>query len=272
MKTSEWLISIGLMVLFGVILVVTCGCQSSGFKEGDYIGQGLTATYTAPAVPGAVVSTHEDGSQTVVPLPSDKSAPAVVTPANQSPVVAVTVVPTTPGVVTSYVVTPEVQKGDQVAGSRCVTWAGLAPGTVSAQVATQKQKATHNPLPSVTVDKDGIHAAAGGGSTEVQSGRSWFQNLWTWVTDTLKGWLWWLVIAGIAVAAFFILPIFLPVLKPIFSSIMDGFHRMWDWFTGEISRLMEWIKTFHKKPPTPPAPPATGGSIVADGVINGSAA
>ena len=252
-----------LAILF--LVALNFGCQSSGFAEGDYTGQGLTATYTAPAVPGAVVSTHADGSQTVVPLPSDKSAPAIVAPSNPSPVVSVQVIPTTPGVVTSYVVTPELQKGDHVAGSRCWTWAGEAPGTVSEKVATQKQTRIHNALPAVNVDATGVHVAAGGGSSDVQAGLSIWQRLWVWFNDTFKDLMWWVVIGGIVLLAFFVLPIALPFLKPIFSSILTGLKNAWAFITGEFTKLWTAIANFHKTPapssvasiPVVPAPTPT---------------
>jgi hypothetical protein len=147
-------------------------------------------------------------------------------------------------------VTPETQKGDKVASSRVMTWAGEAPGSVVEKVATQKEKRTHNPLPAVSVDATGIHAKAGGGSVDDQAGQSLFQRAWTWMSDVLKGWAWWVVVLGIAALAFFILPILFPVLKPIFSSIMDGLGRMWTWITGEFGRLMTWLKSVHSSKTT----------------------
>jgi hypothetical protein len=230
------------------IMLIACGCQSSAYQEGDYTGQGLAANYTAPAVPGAVVSTHQDGSQTVVPLPSDKSAPAVVAPPNPSPVVSVQIIPTVPGVVTSYTVTPEIQKGDKTAGSRVMTWAGEAPGTVTEQVATQKVARIHNALPSVSVDATGVHVSAGGGSSDVQAGLSIWQRLWVWFNDTFKDLMWWVVIGGVVLLAFFVLPIALPFLKPIFSSILTGLKNAWAFITGEFTKLWTAIANFHNKP------------------------
>ena len=44
-----------LWAAIGIALVLAfAGCQSSAYNEGDYQGQGLTASYAAPAVPGAV--------------------------------------------------------------------------------------------------------------------------------------------------------------------------------------------------------------------------
>ena len=257
--TLSYIEDFAVIAFFALVVFLLMGCQSSGFAEGDYTGQGLKANYTAPAVPGAVVSTHQDGSQTVVPLPSDKSAPAVVAPPNPSPVVSVQIIPTTPGVVTSYVVTPEVQKGDKTAGSRCCTWAGEAPGTVSEKVATQKVARVHNALPAVNVDATGVHVAAGGGSSDVQAGQSWFQRAIVWFNDMFKDWLWWAVVAGIALLAFFVLPIALPFLKPIFSSILTGLKNAWAFITGEFTKLWTALANFHKTPAAPTG--ATVGAI-----------
>jgi hypothetical protein len=267
--------SILVCLLLSLVLV---GCQSAAFHEGDYVGQGLETHFQQPPVPGVIISTHEDGSQTVLPLeptpapaPVTAKAPAPAAPApNPSPVVQVTVVPTQPGVVTSYSITPEKKKGDFVGASRMVTWAGEAPGTVVEKVVTQKQKIDHKALPAVSVTKDGVNAQAGGGSSEDQSGLSFFQRAGVWLSDLFKGWSMWLLVAGIAVAAFFILPIFLPVLKPIFASIASGLHAAWDFLAGEFSKLLAWIKSIHTKPVTPtvtaalpkdPTPPSTTGVI-----------
>jgi hypothetical protein len=249
-------------ILMGLILMILCltGCQSAYFHEGDYVGQGLKATADIPPTPGAVVSTHEDGTVTVEPIPvAPAPTPAVAPPVRpvrpttiaateapaRSPVVAVTVIQPTPGKSFSYTITPESQKGDVVGASRMVTWAGEAPGTVVEKVATQKEKRTHNPLPAVTVDETGIHATKGGGSTDAQAGQSWWQQICTWVSDTLKGWAWWLVVIGIGVAAFFILPILVPALAPLFASIAGAFHGAWEYITGEIGKLFAWFKTIH---------------------------
>jgi hypothetical protein len=260
----------------GVGLAMICGgCQSSAWQEGNYTGQGLQANYQQPGVPGVVIATHDDGSQTITPLPADPprvaqpppavnywTQPRAAVPQYQSPVVTTTVIPAQPGVVESYTVTPETKTGDKVAGSRVMTWAGEAPGTVVEKVVTQKQKDVHNPLPAVNLDKTGIHVASGGGSTEEQAGQSFWQRTWVWLSDMFKGWTMWLLVIGIGVAAFFILPIFLPVLKPLFSSIASAFSAAWTWITAEFGKLWTWLATFHKKAAavTPPAavvaPPA----------------
>jgi hypothetical protein len=248
------------------------GCQSAAYLEGDYVGQGLRATADIPATPGAVVSTHEDGTVTVQPIPlapvPTATLPLVAAPApapsvsgvsapKPSPVVAVTVIQPTPGKSFSYTITPESQKGDKLGASRMVTWAGEAPGTVVEKVATQKIARTHNPLPAVTVDETGIHAAAGGGSKTEQAGESWWQRLCVWFSDTLKGWVWWIVVIGIAVAAFFILPILVPALAPLFASIAGAFHGAWTYITGEIGKLIAWLKTVHIKTTSPTASAST---------------
>jgi hypothetical protein len=70
----------------------------------------------------------------------------------------------------------------------------------------------------------------------------------------------WLLVIGIGVAAFFILPIFLPFLGPVFASLADGLHKMWDWMTGEISRLFAWFKTIPVKKAVMPASSTTSPS------------
>ena len=277
------------LAIAATIIALWClpGCQSAAFSEGDYVGQGLRATADIPATPGAVVSTHEDGTVTVTalpatPVPAATATPVVAAPAptavlaqtKPSPVVAITVIQPTPGKSFSYTITPETQKGDKLAASRMCTWAGEAPGTVVEKVATQKQTRTHNPLPAISVDETGIHATTGGGSIADQAGQSWFQRAWVWLSDTVKGWLWWLVIAGIAVAAFFILPILVPALAPLFASIAGAFHGAWTYITGEIGKLFAWLKTIHltksvsvapavsPSTPTAPAPSPVPATVV----------
>lgn len=262
-----WVVLLGGL---GLALIVG-GCQSSGWKEGDYTGQGVQARYEKPAVPGVVIATHEDGTQTVTPLPADpppQSAPARRTapaadvpppPRAANPVMTTTIIPAQGGLIQSYTITPEMKKGDQIAGSRCCTWAGEAPGTVVEKVATQKERITRNPLPAVSLDASGIHAGIGGGSVDDQAGRSWWQNVCTWFSDMFKGWIWWLVIAGVVVAAFFLLPIALPFLKPLFTSIAGGVHAAWTWLTGEFGKLLAAIKAYHAKT-TPPASVAPAAS------------
>jgi hypothetical protein len=161
-----------------------------------------------------------------------------------------------------------------------MTWAGEAPGTAAEKVATQKDKKTHNPMPQITVDAKGVHVGSGGGSVEDQAGQSWWQRTVTWASDIFKGWTMWLLVIGLCVAGFFILPILFPFLAPIFASLADGLHRVWTWITGEFGRLFAWLKTIHLKksappsgsttglsaPATPVAPVSTGATVTGSGV------
>jgi hypothetical protein len=235
------------LLVLTCLIVLVAGCQSAAYKEGNYTGQGVVASFSQAATPGVVVSTHADGTVTTVPLGSPE--PKMGLP---SPVVQIQVIPPQPAVSHSYRLTPEVQTGDQVAGSRVMTWAGEAPGTVVERVATQKQRATHNPLPAVNIDASGIHIAAGGGSTEDQAGQSWWQRLRVWFSDLMKSWSMALLVIGLGVAAFFLLPIFFPVLKPVFASLLNGLHSFWHWATGEIGKVFAWLTSFHKPPVAAP--------------------
>ncbi len=248
MKYLQGTILLAVLVMF---LSFQCGCQSAAFEEGTFTGQGLDARYTQPATPGIILSTHQDGSQTAIPLPV--KAP-VVTPPNKSPVIQVMVIAPTPGVVESYVITPEVQKGDKVAGSRFVTWAGEAPGTVVEKVAVQKQKGTQNPLPAVDMDAKGIHISAGGGSTQEQAGMSWWQRAWVAVSDLFKGISMWLLVIGIGLGAIFILPLFIPALVPVMAKLWGSIRTMLGWFWDVVEKIIAWFEA-KMKAKTPPPPP-----------------
>ena len=244
-----------------VLALMLGGCQSAAMSDGAYTGQGLTATYTRPSVPGVVVSTHADGSTTVVPLVvGETPAPVAKPTATSSPVVQVTVIAPQPGMSASYRVTPEKQEGDKIASSRVMTWAGEAPGTVVEKVSTQKQKATHNPLPAVTLDDKGIHAAAGGGSTEDQAGMSWYQRAVVWVSDFFKGISMWLLVIGIGLVVIFVLPLIIPALAPIMARLWGAIRTVLGWAWDVVERIIAWFETKMKKTtpavtvvPTPPA-------------------
>jgi hypothetical protein len=278
-KTMKLWIALAVYLSAVLLLCLVSGCQTADYQQAGYTGQGLTATYSTTPAPGYVVATREDGSQTVTPLlpsseplppskgkvaPTPAAPPVLQTPAAKSPVVFTKIVPPAPAVTASYKLTPEViKKGDGFTASRVMTWAGEAPGTAAEKVATQKDKVTHNPMPAVTLDAKGVHVGSGGGSTDDQAGQSWFQRMWTAGSDVLKGWGMWLLVIGIGVAAFFILPILFPVLAPLFASITAGVEKAWTYITGEIGKLIAWLKTIHLKKSVPPVGSTTNPSVPA---------
>ncbi len=259
--------TINMFLWFLILILLTVGasihvaCQSAKFEEGRYGGQGVEANYSQGETPAVVVATHEDGSQTVTAVPPAASTqPARIMPTS-SPVVAVTVVPGKPAVASSYKIKGEASDGDRLTAFRCCTWNGEAPGTVVEKVATQRQAVTRNALPPVSVDATGIHAAAGGGSSEEQAGLSIWQRAGVWLSDLFKGGLSWLLLIGLGVGAYFILPMALPFLKPLFASIGSALHAAWTWITGEFSKLFAWVKNFHKSAPAASAPPTAASQV-----------
>jgi hypothetical protein len=150
----------------------------------------------------------------------------------------------------SYVITPEKQTGDKLDPIRVMTWAGEAPGSVVEKVLTQKQTAVHKALPAVVMDDMGIRTEAGGGSEDTHAGLSLWQRAGVWISDTLKGWSMWLLVIGVGIAAFIILPILMPGLAPVFASITGALHGAWDYTTGEVSKLFQWVKTWHNATPS----------------------
>lgn len=67
----------------------------------------------------------------------------------------------------------------------------------------------------------------------------------------------WLLVGGIVIAAFIILPMFIPALGPVFSSITGALHGIWTYITGELGKIFAWIKNFHKPSTASSSPVAT---------------
>jgi hypothetical protein len=234
-----------------LILLTISGCQGSGYKEGDFTGQGLTAKFEQPATPDIVISTHEDGTQTVTPV---TVGTPVRVPATKSPIVKTTIIPGQPAVSSSYIVTPEVQTdGDRTLGFRALTWMGEAPGDVTEKVATQKQRRVQNALPAVNLDRTGIHATAGGGSSDDAAGMSWGQRIGVWFSNLFKNFSMWLLVIGIGLAVIFILPLFVPALVPVMASLWKAILTVIGWFWDVIERIIHWFEAKMQKPVVPPA-------------------
>jgi hypothetical protein len=237
-------------------LLLIFGCQSAAWHQGDFTGQGITSSLTVPPTPGMVVTTYEDGSKTVEPLVTTAPKPTPAPAATPRPaVVSVVVVPPDPGMVEVYNVLPEAQKGDDIVHTRVMTWAGTPPGQTLVDVATQKKVAVHNPLPAVTLDRKGIHATAGGGSTETQAGRSWGQQLWDSVWNFFSGWSMVLPIIGVVLLLLFLLPVIFPALAPICAKILAVLGHVLTLGISSVVALMRRLRASKVNPPAPVVAP-----------------
>jgi hypothetical protein len=241
-------------IFVAMAMLAAAGCQTCPYEQGGSVGQGLTATYTAPAQPTTVIVTHADGTVTggaVTDLAKQSTA---------SPAVSVTVIPGTPGSSSSYVITPQRETGDKMAPSRVMTWAGNSPGEAVRDVATAKHKSIQNPLPAVALDATGVHAQAGGGSSDDAVGLPWHTRAWNAVTSFFRGATMWIWVLGIGLLLMFVLPIFIPALAPITAAIWKSIRTFLGWIWDVIERIIAWVEAKARKPapavPPPPAAPA----------------
>jgi hypothetical protein len=229
------------------------GCQFGGYRQGEVVGQGLIASYEESGQGPTVVVERADGT---ISTGSATASPALLPGDSKSPVVKVTTIPGTPTVKTSYRVTPQTDGGFRVYANRNGTWAGSSPGEVLTAIATQKEKITNNPLPAVTLDRTGVHATAGGGSIDEVAGLSWSTRLWNWARNLVRGWSMWLLVAGIGIAAIFILPLFIPALVPVMAALWGAIRTVVGWVWDVIERIITWFESkMQKKAAVPSAPP-----------------
>lgn len=215
--------------------LVLSGCSQAAIEGGGYMGQGLAVTTQGPTV-GAVVRTYADGSSDVTAL-----VPGVSTPATSKPVAAVMIVLPQPAK-SSYTITPERQEPDKFMGTRAMSWADKSPNDIASETVTNRKVREAKPLPAVDGQDGRISASAGGGSSETVSGLSWwkrvcnwFGHVWSVFTMSAFGIL-------LVIAAFFVLPIFIPALGPIFAKIPAAILSVFGWVWDQIEHLMNWLR------------------------------
>lgn len=220
--------------LWAVLLVVAfIGCQAADVWQGDYNSQGVKISFKQEAVDAVVEHTT--------------TGPVLLQPA-------------APRTETSYEISPEVQRGDVVKGTRGCSWmTPIVESIVKAQEANRQQH-EQRPLPEVNVDATGVHAAQGGGSESKETGIDWWSRTKLWashVWDSVTGWFWLIIVLG---AAVFILPIFIPGLAPVVAAVGHALMVPIGWVWDAFEKLVNWVKSKGHKttPPTPPASSSSG--------------
>lgn len=170
-------------------------------------------------------------------------APATTQPGNPDDVVKVVLVHGDPSVHSSYEITPDVAKGDKFFGWRMLSWAGASPNSVARDYALRKGSDKQEPLPAVSLDKDGIRAEKGAGTSSKQEGASWitllWNNIWDFVTGITTG-LFWIAIGGVAIL--FVAPLIFPAFAPIAKSIIAGLGRAVAWIIPIFGGIFEWLR------------------------------
>jgi hypothetical protein len=117
---------------------------------------------------------------------------------------------------------------------RIVSPFGVSPGEViSRQVAAEINT---GPAPAINIKPEGIDASKGG-NTEFKGGEGYWSFLDT-IWQRIKSLLW---IAGIGMILLFVLPIFFPVLGPIFSGIISAIGKFFAWLIPFFGGLVEWL-------------------------------
>jgi len=229
---------IGLMFLTLAIAVVFApGCQSAAYQQGDATGQSLTATYSEQTQPPAVVVVRADGTAfggPIAELARQKSG---------SPVVSVVVMPGSAGKTVTYAVAPQTDQGDKIAHTRIATWAGASPGEVTRDIGTQKHKSVQNPLPAVSVDATGVHAAGGGGSSDDAVGLPWYTRLKNWVVSIFRSLTMTLVfLVLLPVLLLFVAPLIFPAAAPICQAILHAIGHVLTFGISSVVALGRKLK------------------------------
>ena len=198
-----------------IVLMICTGCQSAAYEQGDANGQGLNASYTVPPTPPMLVITRTDGSvESVVGGAKVPKGPQVA---------KVDIIAGSPGSVSSYVVKASRSDGDHIIASRVMTWAGASPGEVVKAAACQPHMAVANPLPEVNIDAQGVHAKAGGGSSETNAGLPWYTRLWDWIVSVFRSLTMTLAFfVLLPLVVLFVLPLLWPAAGPICQKILHA--------------------------------------------------
>lgn len=127
-----------------------------------------------------------------------------------------------------------------VDASRFLDITGVSPGEVASRV--EPAKITTGAAPAINITPDGIDAKETKQVTTFvgTSGKwSFLSTIWQRIKDFIKGWMMWLIIG---VVVLFILPIFIPALAPIMSSIVGFIKAAFTWICNAFVPLFAWIK------------------------------
>ena len=127
-----------------------------------------------------------------------------------------------------------VEYSREVKSVRIVSPFGVSPGEViSRQVAAEINTGQ---APSINIKPEGIDASKGG-KTDFKGGEGYWSFLDT-IWQRIKSLLWFGVFGLILL---FVLPIFFPVLGPIFSGIIKAIGRFFAWLIPFFGGLIEWL-------------------------------
>jgi len=111
---------------------------------------------------------------------------------------------------------------------------GVSPGEVISR--QEAAKINTGPSPAINIKPEGIDASEGG-KTDFKGGEGYWSFLDT-IWQRIKSLLWFGVIGLLLL---FVLPIFFPVLGPMFSGIIKGIGRFFAWLIPFFGGLVEWL-------------------------------